>query len=165
MAHEELKDQRLEDFVMEYNLQNIAQPLYDQRVKIDELCSKSDNEISAFASKLSANIKDRNKFKDAIYDLKVKLDEENEKKEENENKIIIQGLNGKTLSLSITPNTTIKDIKQQIEEKEGWPQKQQKLVFAGRFLDDDNAKIRKYNITKDSVIHINLQSKKECCIL
>merc|ERR1712154_520064 len=163
-------DQDLGEFIKEYNLQNIESELYDEGTKIADICSKTSEQIDEFAKKLTSNVDDQNNFKNAISDRKSKMkqqsnddnksnDNEDDKKEqENWFEIYVKTLTGKTMSLNVTQNTSIKNIKQQIEEKEGIAQKQQKLVFAGKSLDNDSAKIGVYNIKKHSIISLVLTS-------
>eukprot|EP01084_Bolivina_argentea_P021863 40641_1 len=165
------KDSELEIFIKEYNLQSISAEIYDEGIKINELCLKSDEEIESFAKGLTSNIDQQNNLKNAIYDRKSKINSNNSNEEEKngnsaaKDQIYVKTLAGNTLTLDIYENTSVKDLKQQIEAKEGISQKQQKLVFAGKGLDNDNAKLTKYNITKGSQLHIILKSKNDCIIL
>jgi ubiquitin len=48
----------------------------------------------------------------------------------------LKTLTGKTVSLSVTPSDYILTVKVKIQEKEGMPANQQRLIFAGRHLED-----------------------------
>ena len=70
--------------------------------------------------------------------------------------IMIKTLTGKTLCLSVNSNDTVNEIKQKIQQKEGIPLEQQRLVFNGKQL-EDNLKLGEYNISNDSTIHLVLR--------
>ena len=65
-------------------------------------------------------------------------------------------LTGKTIRLEQTTSQTIADLKQNIEEKEDIPSDQQRLVFAGRVLEDRRT-LNDYNITDASTVHMVLR--------
>ena len=69
---------------------------------------------------------------------------------------MIKTLTGKTLCLSVNSNDTVNEIKQKIQQKEGIPLEQQRLVFNGKQL-EDNLKLGEYNISNDSTIHLVLR--------
>ena len=70
--------------------------------------------------------------------------------------IMIKTLTGKTLCLSVNSNDTVNEIKQKIQQKEGIPLEQQRLVFNGKQLEDGNT-IADYGIQADSSIHLVLR--------
>lgn len=71
--------------------------------------------------------------------------------------IFVKTLSGKHITLEVEPTDKIEDVREQIEDKEGVATYLQRLIFAGKELDDGNT-LQDYSIQKDSTIHLVLNN-------
>ena len=77
-------------------------------------------------------------------------------KEEELIKIYVKTVTGKVIEIYIKSTDTINELKRIIYYKLGYEENYQRIIFAGKQLEDDET-FKTYNIQKESIIHLVLR--------
>ena len=71
--------------------------------------------------------------------------------------IIIRALNGKIYFMNVKLSDTIEEIKEKFEEMSNWPEEDQRLVYSGKQIEEDNLTLLDYNIKNGSILDVVLK--------
>ncbi len=71
-------------------------------------------------------------------------------------KLLVKTLTGKTIEIEVKLTDTVASVKQQVQDKEGIPPDQQRIIYAGKTLEDGRA-LADYSVTDGATVHLVLR--------
>jgi len=73
-----------------------------------------------------------------------------------EMQLFVKTLTGKTVTLEVNPFELVESVKAMLQDKEGIPPDQQRIIFAGQAIEDGTT-LAEHDITKESTLHLVLR--------
>ena len=71
--------------------------------------------------------------------------------------IFVKTLTGRTITLDVDSANSVEDVKNMIQDRQGIPTDQMRLIFAGKEVTEDSRTLADYNITQESTLNLVLR--------
>ena len=79
-------------------------------------------------------------------------------------KVFVRKLGGKSMTIEVDATDTIENVKAKIYDREGVPPEQQRLLFAGKQLDEEQWTLADYQIGNSAILDYVIRLRGGMCI-